>query len=236
MENYNNTVVIAADRNGSTAFIESIKRNNYNHTTEINLGECFSQDYENNPRYPYRPGSHNADPRPHFWNEQIYKPSQVIDAINIGTGKRVILKCLITWQNFNNSYFDIKAKRKIFLYRNMFASSLSKCLAQKIGTWHNDMSTDVHIIPEDFFISGLEWRIKRYNKFLDQILDWTNEIVLYDEYHFKEDISIKKNPDRKKIVSNYDDLKEIYNNKYANTVNDIEKEILLAKKCFIFYP
>ena len=71
MENYNNTVVITADRNGSTAFIESIKRNNYNSIVEINLGECFSQDYGN--------------PSPKFWNEQIYKPPQVIDAINIGT-------------------------------------------------------------------------------------------------------------------------------------------------------
>jgi len=93
LENYNNTVVITADRNGSTAFIESIKRNNYNSTVEINLGECFSQDYGN--------------PSPKFWNEQIYKPPQVIDAINIGTGKRVIVKCLITWKNFNESYFDI---------------------------------------------------------------------------------------------------------------------------------
>lgn len=214
LENYNNTVVITADRNGSTAFIESIKRNNYNSIVEINLGECFSQDYGN--------------PSPKFWNEQIYKPPQVIDAINIGTGKRVIVKCLITWKNFNESYFDIKSKRKIFLYRNMFDSSLSNCLGQKIGTWHNDMSTDTHTISKEFFITVLEYRIKKYNKFLDKILDWTNEIVLYEEYNFKRNIPLRKHPDRKKIVSNYDDLKEIYN-EYAHTINTIENDILLAK-------
>ena len=228
LNNYNNTVVISADRNGSTAFIESIKRYNYNLTTEINLGECFSQDYEDNPRYPYKPGSQNAEPRPEFWNEQIYSPPQVIDAINIGTGKRVILKCLITWQNFNESYFDIKSKRKIFLYRNMFDSTLSRCLAHKIGIWQNDMSTDTHIIPEDFFISKLECRIQSYNKFLNQVLDWTNEIILYEEYEFKKDISLKKHPDRIKIVSNYNDLKEIYR-EYSYSIDAIENDILLAK-------
>ena len=229
LENYNNTVVITADRNGSTAFIESIKIDNYNLTYEINLAECFSQDYDDNPRYEYKTGQ-NSRPRPHFWNEQIYKPSQVIDAINIGTGKKVILKCLITWQNFNELYFNIKAKRKIFLYRNMFDSSLSKCLAEKTGEWHNDVGTDTHTIPEDFFTDILEWRIERYSKFLDQILDWTNEIVIYEEYKFKEDISVKKHPDRKMIVSNYNNLKEIYR-KYSYSIDAVEKEILLAKKC-----
>jgi len=228
LEHYNNTVVITADRNGSTAFIESIKKNKLNlSTVEINLGECFSQDYEENPRYPYRQGSQNAEGRAEFWNEQIYSPAQVIDAINIGTGKRVILKCLITWQNFNNSYFDIKAKRKIFLYRNMFDSTLSRCLAQKNGYWHNDESTDMHTIPEDFFIEKLEWRINRYNIFLDQILDWTNEIILYEKYNFKKDIIVRKNYDRKTIVKNYDNLKEIYRS-YANAIDNIEKEIKMG--------
>ncbi len=228
MEHYNNTVVITADRNGSTAFIESIRRSKLNiSTTEINLGECFSQDYDENPRYPYRPGSQNAEPRPEFWNEQMYSPAQVIDAINIGTGKRVILKCLITWQNFNNSYFDIKAKRKIFLYRNMFDSTLSRCLAQKIGVWHNDTSIEMHTIPEDYFIEKLESRIQSYNIFLDRILDWTNEIVLYEKYTFKKDIIMKKNTDRKTIVNNYDNLKEIYYS-YENIIDNIEKEIKMG--------
>ena len=227
MEHYNNTVVITADRNGSTAFIESIKKNNFNLTSEINLGECFSQDYEDNPRYPYRPGAQNAEPRPKFWNEQMYSPPQVIDAINIGTGKRVILKSLITWQNFNESYFDIKAKRKIFLYRNMFDSTLSRCLAQKNGIWQNDASTDMHTIPEDYFIEKLEWRIQSYNKFIDQIIYWTNEIILYEKYKFKKDIRIRKNTDRKYIINNYDNLKKIYN-RYSNIIDTIEKKIKMG--------
>ena len=224
MQNYNNTVIISADRNGSTAFVESIKKNKYYQTTEINLGECFSQDYEDNPRYPYPPGSQNAEPRTDFWNEELYKPSEVIDAINIGTGKQVILKCLITWLNFNDHYFDIKSKRKIFLYRNMFESSLSRCLAQKNGTWQNDMSTDKHVIPEDFFISKLEFRIERYSEFLDQILNWTNEIVFYETFKFKKNIVVKKNTDRINVISNYNDLRKIYN-RYKDTIYDIEKKI-----------
>lgn len=230
MENYNNTVVITADRNGSTAFMQSIKIDNYNLTSEINLGECFSQDYDDNPMHLYKPGSQNSEPRPEFWNEQMYSPPQVIDAINIGTGKKVILKCLITWKNFNESYFNIKAKRKIFLYRNMLDSSLSKCLALKTGDWHDDMNTNTHIISEDSFISELKTRIRKYNKFLDQILDWTNEIVIYEEYRFKKKISLKKHPDRKMIINNYNDLKEIYH-EYSYSIDAIEKEILLAKKC-----
>lgn len=224
MCNCNNTVVISADRNGSTAFIESIKKDKYNQLLEINLGECFSQDYEDNPRYPYGAGSLNAEPRPKFWNEQLYTPSQVINTINIGTGKKVLLKCLITWQNFNESYFDINSKRKIFLHRNIFDSSLSRCLAQKIGQWHNETNADVHTIPEDFFISTLEFRIGRYDKFLDQILNWTNEIVFYETFEFKKNIVVRKNTDRINVVSNYKDLKKIYN-QYKNTIDNIEKNI-----------
>ena len=40
-------------------------------------------------------------------DKKIYQfnTKPMLSHINIGTGKRVILKCLITWQNFNNSYF-----------------------------------------------------------------------------------------------------------------------------------
>ena len=226
MEHYNNIVVITSDRCGSTAFIESIKKpSNVNQTTQINLAECFSQDYEINPRYPFGPRAQNYDPKPKFWNEQTYSPPQVIDAINIGTGKSVVLKCLITWANFNNSYFDIKAKRKIFLHRNMFDSTLSRCVAHKTTQWHNATSTIKHNIPEDFFISKLEWRIRKYNEYLHQILDWSNETVLYEEYQFGENGTVKKNPDKMDIVINYDNLKEIYDS-YSMIINSIEEQIL----------
>jgi hypothetical protein len=106
----------------------------------------------------------------------------------------------------------------------MFESSLSRCLAQKNGTWQNDMSTDKHVIPEDFFISKLEFRIERYSEFLNQILNWTNEIVFYETFKFKKNIIVKKNTDRINVISNYNDLRKIYN-RYKDIIDDIEKKI-----------
>ena len=100
-----------------------------------------------------------------------------------------------------------------------------KTLVRTINSINNQFISDKNLKVELILIIDDG---KKYNKFLDKILDWTNEIVLYEEYNFKRNIPLRKHPDRKKIVSNDDDLKEIYN-EYAHTINTIENDILLAK-------
>lgn len=200
---YGNVVVMSADRNGSTAFMENLKGSlNLNGDYEIYLGECFSQDPEKN-----QPTS--------WWDPSAVTPRQTIDFINRGTGKRVMLKLQITWPNFDNSYFDINAERRIFFHRNLFDSTLSRCVALKTGKWftghdeeYNDDSTIK--IPEDFFILKLEYRIEQYLKYLEQIRKWCNECYRYESYNYKDDLIIKPNLDKTRLVDNYYKLKYIY--------------------------
>lgn len=201
---YDNIVVLSADRNGSTAFMEHLKTevvHNLNGDYNVWLNECFSQDSDKNQP-------------PHWWDPHRFPPSDVIDAINKGTGKRVILKLQITWPLFNKSYYDINAGRKIFLHRNLFDSTLSRCIALKTGYWftfkHGHQSpTNIAIEPE-FFEERFSYRLERYTENLGYILDWCNEWHRYDEFNYDPSIMLKPNPDKRTVVDNYDQLYQMY--------------------------
>lgn len=201
MENYNNIIIISADRNGSTAFQKSIFKIHQNQDDQhVWLGECFSND--------------KGKGLPNSWYDKSLKPKDVIEHFNKGVGKGVYLKIQITWPNFNYDYFDIPAKRRIFLHRNLFDSTLSRCVAQLTGQWftydHTNTITEPIEINEKFFRSRLEWRIEKYMLYLDSICKWKNEFYLYDTHDFSNVTDMKKNQNRKDIVKNFDYLKKVF--------------------------
>ena len=71
-----NIVIISADRCGSTALQQHILGNNLNNDSMVWLGECFNTKMSQN--VPYNP--------------EKYPPKSVINSINQGTGKNVIVK------------------------------------------------------------------------------------------------------------------------------------------------
>lgn len=214
---YGNTLVLSADRNGSTAFMQDLKTNlNLNGDFEIFLGECFSQDSKKNQP-------------PSWWDPEGVPPSKVVDYINRGTGKSVILKLQITWPTFNNTYFNINATRRIFFHRNLFDSTLSRCIALRTGRWftHRDETPETSIntitIPEDFFTIRLEYRIEQYIKNMQYIQNWCNEWYRYETYNYCKNLIIIPNLDKNLVVNNYQKLKSIYNTYYE--INEIENMI-----------
>jgi hypothetical protein len=214
LENYNNIVIISADRNGSTAFQHNILGSNFNNDSLLWMGECFSQD--------------SAKGQPPSWYDPAYTPKDVIQTVNVGTGKPVLIKVQITYPNFDKSYLDITAKRKIFFHRNLFDSTLSRCIAQITGKWwkHQESITDnvVRIAP-DFFMSRLDWRIEQYQRHLDSVLEWANEVYRYETYSYLDDNIIKPNKNKKDVVENYNELYDLFN---ENTdIKKIEEKICL---------
>lgn len=213
MENYNNIVIISADRNGSTAFQHDVLGRNLNNDKILWMGECFSQDPEKNQP-------------PRWYDPVTYKPKDVINVVNHGTGKSVLLKIQITYPEFNTDFLDINATRKIFYHRNLFDSTLSRCIAQKTGHWFkfsNDDGYDDLTIPEDFFLSRLEYRIEQYNKHIDSVLEWANEVYRYESYKYSPKLTIKRNPDKSNTVKNYNKLYNLFA-KYRDII-DIESKV-----------
>jgi len=199
LENYKNIVIISADRNGSTAFQHNILGANFNNDDLLWMGECFSQDHE------------KGQP-PSWYNPSVYSPRTVIDTVNMGTGKSVLLKVQITYPNFNKSFLDIRAERKIFFHRDLFQSTLSRCIAQTTGKWwwtQEEGKQPVNIDLE-FFVSRLEWRIEQYYKHIDNVLSWANEVYRYETYNYSVDNLIKKNKDKELVVKNYKELYDIF--------------------------
>lgn len=216
LENYNNIILISADRNGSTAFQEMLTPRRLNGDYEVFLGECFSQDPDKQ--------------QPPSWYDPVnYGPKLLVETVNKATGKPVVLKAQITYPNFSLEILEIPAARKIFLHRNLFDSTLSRCIAQHTGHWftniNDTVNTDQIEIPLDFFISRLEWRIERYSVYLTSVLEWCNELYCYETYNYKVNLSIKPNNDKKFIVKNYDELK----NKFLS-YQQISKINLLIEK------
>ncbi len=195
-----NIVVISADRNGSTAFMHEVQRNksdNCDH--EIFLGECFSQDPE------------KSQP-PVWWSPEKYSPAKVVDTINYGTGKPVILKIQITWSNFNSSYFEINAFEKIFFHRNLVESTLSRCIAQLTGVWHqkNDGTTPkksapIYVDPE-YFLERFNYRLERYEKYLEDIFTWSTCVVNYSNFRYSTENPILRNSHQSQRVQNYEEI------------------------------
>lgn len=223
MENFDNIVILSADRNGSTAFQNDIKPMSQNQDYFIFLSECFSQD-------------ENKNQPPVWWDSIMYPPAKVIETINKGTGKSVSLKIQITWPNFNCNYFDISAKRRIFLHRNLFDSTLSRCIAQQTGLWHTLIDESPTIknvcIGLDFFKLRLEYRIEKYLNAIPYIYDWANEFYRYETYNFTKNLHIKPNPNKEKYILDYKDLFDLY--KSYSEVNYIESEIKKVEtKCMI---
>jgi len=208
LENFDNIVIISADRNGSTAFqydIFSPGLTNYDEKY-LWLGEGF-----------------------HSNSNQLektkYSPKEIVETLNYGLYKSVILKSQITYPNFNKSFFDISATRKIFLHRNLFDSTLSRCVAQTINRWHNikDEHYDSLEISLDMFKDRLEYRIEKYLMYVDDIIEWANEFYIYENIIYNKDCFIKKNPNKKHKVKNYNKLYELFL-KY-NQIKQIEKKL-----------
>lgn len=200
METYNNVVIISADRNGSTAFQHNILgSSNFNNAQLLWMGECFNQDSDKGQL----PG----------WYDPTYAPKDVIQTVNIGTGKSVLIKVQITFPNFNKSFLDIPAERKIFFHRNLFDSTLSRCIAQITGKWwweQESAADSVVNIPIDFFMSRLNWRIDQYQLHLDGVLEWANEVYRYETYTYRDNNIIRPNKNKKDIVENYDELYNLF--------------------------
>lgn len=212
-----NIVVVSADRNGSTAFMDELpKSGSLNGDFEIVLSECFSQDAAKNQP-------------PNWWDPTGYPPAKVIEYLNRGTGKSVLLKIQITWPNFDLSYLEIEATRKIFFHRNLFESTLSRCMAQTTGHWHSLRGEDTQPYPEtridlDFFESRFLYRIEQYEKFIDPVLHWCNEIYHYETYKFAPQNILQTNPKKQASIVNYSELKNFaLQNQRALS---IEKKIL----------
>jgi len=214
LENYNNIVIISADRNGSTAFQHDILGSNFNNNDLLWMGECFNL--------------HNDSGQPGSWYNPAYTPKDVIQTVNIGTGKSVLIKVQITFPTFDKGYLDIPAKRKIFFHRNLFDSTLSRCIAQITGKWwkHQESITDnvVRIAP-DFFMSRLDWRIEQYQRHLDSVLEWANEVYRYETYSYRDDNIIKPNKNKKDVVENYNELYDLF--KENTDIKKIEEKICL---------
>ena len=213
LENFNNIVIISADRNGSTTFQYNIFNPGLNNNDEeyLWLGEGF-----------------------HSNSNQLqktkYSSKEIVETLNHGLHKSVILKSQITYPNFNNSFFDISATRKIFLHRNLFDSTLSRCIAQTINRWHNikDKDYDSLEISLDMFKDRLEYRIEKYLMYVDDIIEWANEFYIYDNITYNKDSFIKKNPNKKQKVKNYNQLYDLFL-KY-NQIKEIEKKVELLTK------
>lgn len=213
LKNFNNIVIISADRNGSTSFQYNIFNPGLNNNDEeyLWLGEGFHSNSNKSQKIKY-------------------SPKEVVDTLNHGLHKSVILKSQITYPNFNNSFFDIPATRKIFLHRNLFDSTLSRCIAQTINRWHNtkDKDYDSLEISLDMFKDRLEYRIEKYLMYVDHIIDWANEFYVYDSITYNKDSFIKKNPNKKQKVKNYNQLYDLFL-KY-NQIKEIEKKVELLTK------
>ena len=175
------------------------------------MGECFSQDSEKG--------------QPPQWYDPTITPKQVIQTVNCGTGKPVLIKVQITYPNFDNTYLDITAKRKIFFHRNLFDSTLSRCIAQRTGKWWwtEEHENEHAVIPVDFFIPRLEWRIEHYQEHLSTVLDWSNEVYRYENFDYDDDNPIRPNKDKQLVVDNYTELK----NKFLEytAIAEIESKI-----------
>jgi hypothetical protein len=208
LENFDNIVIISADRNGSTAFQYNIFSPGLNNNDEnyIWIGEGFHSNSEN-------------------IKTKKCTPKEVVYSINHGTHKSVVLKSQITYPDFNRGFFDIEASRKIFLHRNLFDSTLSRCIAKTINRWHNINNEDYNKleIPIDLFKNTLEYRIEKYSLYIDDILKWAEEIYKYENFKFEKNLSMKKNPDKNKKVNNYFELYDVFS-KYEE-VNVIEDKI-----------
>jgi hypothetical protein len=202
LEHYNNTILISADRNGSTAFQETIRHPGLNGDFEVFLGECFSQD----PHKDQPPSWHDPD---------NYSPLQLVETVNKATGKPVVLKAQITYPNFTTEFLEIPAQRKIFLHRNLFDSTLSRCIGQKTGHWfttnNNDQPQSAVHIMSDFFTSRLAWRLERYQLYLPAVLDWCNECYRYETHQYRSNLKIVPNVSKQSVVTNYDELLHIFN-------------------------
>ena len=212
LENYKNIIIISADRNGSTAFQKSIFKIPQNQDAHhVWLGECFSND--------------KGKGLPNNWYDESIKPKDVVEHFNKGVGKGVYLKIQITWPNFNYDYFDIPAERRIFLHRNLFDSTLSRCVAQLTGEWftfkNSTIPSNKIIIDLDFFKSRLEYRLERYVKYIKTINQWRNEYYRYETHNFDNMLDLQKNQNRKQVVDNYDELFDLY--KQYNEIEEIEK-------------
>lgn len=213
LENYDNIVLISADRNGSTAFQQDLLGANLNNDHVLWLGECFSQDPQ-------------KDQPPSWYDPDRIKPKDVIDTVNIGTGKSVLLKIQITYPNFSSDFLEINATRRIFFHRNLFDSTLSRCIAQKTGHWFkfDDETYQDLNIPVDFFIARLEYRIERYQSSLDDVLLWANEVYRYETHSYGPNLKTKPNPNKKDKVANYDELYRWYLDQPE--IHEIENKIL----------
>lgn len=195
LESCNNIVIVSADRNGSTAFQHDLLGANLNNDHLLWMGECFSQDPNKN--------------QPTSWYDPVgFRPHDVISAVNAGTGKNVLIKIQITYPNFSSEFLEIAATRRIFFHRNLFDSTLSRCIAQRTGHWFrfDDESYDDLNIPLDFFSSRLQYRIGCYQTHLDAVLAWANEIRRYELHEYGQGLSIKPNPSKQNKVVNYDEL------------------------------
>lgn len=217
-----NIILLSADRNGSTALQHELLTKGLNQDNILWLGECFSQD------------TGKVSP---IWYDPInYVPAQVIDVINKGTGKSVFLKIQITWNNFDLSYLNISASRKIFLHRNLFDSTLSRCVALLTGHWFTNPKKIVEIpiieVPEDFFLERLNYRIDKYMTYLDKITNWTTEYYRYEQYNFEPDLPTIPNTDKKTTVKNYEKLKEIYLEKKEIDIIESKIDDRFIKKNF----
>lgn len=215
-----NIILLSADRNGSTAFMDKLKTStNLNGDFEIHLGECFSQDIA-------------KEQPPSWWKPNEYKPSEAIKFLNYSTGKNVLLKLQITWPTFDKSLYEIEAKRKIFLHRNLFDSTLSRCIALQTGRWFT-FTTDEPDPPqieidEEFFKIRLEYRIEKYLENLDYISNWCNEWHRYENIDYEGKPQTIRNPKKTSIVKNYKHLYKIFKN--YKQIGVIEKEINLKIK------
>ncbi len=209
-----NIVVISADRNGSTAFmheVQRVKSDNCDH--EIFLGECFSQDETKNQP-------------PKWWTPEKYSPSQVVDTINYGTGKPVILKVQMTWPNFNSSYFEINAFERIFFHRNLVESTLSRCIAQLTGVWHRkkgetpaNSSQPIYVDP-GYFLERFNYRLERYEKYLDDIFTWSSKVVNYSNFQYSTENPILKNASQSDRVENYHEILSLKTPQLKSTIID----------------
>lgn len=213
-----NIVIISADRCGSTALQQHILGNNLNNDSMVWLGECFNTKMSQN--VPYNP--------------EKYPPKSVINSINQGTGKNVIVKILLTYSNYDNRFLEIKSDQNIFFHRNLFDSSLSRAIAQQTGTWfrfqHTPETTVEKIeIPVEVFEEKLEWRLSCYGNHIDDIIKWHNIFYRYENFNFNKKVNIRKNPDKEKQIINYAELKEAYKN-YKVFIDQIEEKISKCKE------
>jgi hypothetical protein len=82
------------------------------------------------------------------------------------------------------------------LHRNLFDSTLSRCVAQLTGEWftdkHSTYPSNKIIIDLDFFKSRLEYRLERYVKYIKTINQWRNEYYRYETHNFDNVLDLQK--------------------------------------------